>query len=68
MGMPDRTAVSYNTPVGTSLGVGIVSVESLQSAWQAPLNSLKIAGSIGKRAYSTAVIPDFGDLLVKINV
>lgn len=68
MGIPDRTAVSYNTPVGTSLGVGIVSVESLQSAWQAPLNSLKIAGSIGKRAYSTASIPDFGDLLVKINV
>lgn len=68
MGIPDRTAVSYNTPVGNSLGVGIVSLSSLQMAWQAPQTSLKIKGTIGQRANAAAQIKEFGDLLSKQNV
>ena len=68
MGVPDRTAVSYNTPVGNTLGVGIISVKSLQSAWEAPQNSLKVKNTIGQRANAAAQIKEFGDLLSKLSV
>jgi hypothetical protein len=68
MGVPDRAAVSYGTPVSNTLGVGIVSVESLRSAWTIPIVNMKIKDTIGRRTVATATIPEFGELLRKINV
>lgn len=68
MGVPDRTAVSYGTLVSNTVGVGIVSVTSLQSAWTAPIINMKIKDTIGKRAIAAATIPEFGDLLTKISI
>lgn len=68
MFIPDRTTVEYGTPVGTTVGVGIVSVRSLQNVWSAPLTNIKIPNSVGKRVANTAMISDLGNLLTKHNV
>jgi hypothetical protein len=68
MGIPDRTAVEYNTPVGNTLGVGIVSLKSLHAVWHAPSSSLKINNTVGRRGNAAATIKEFGDYLAAQNI
>lgn len=68
MFIPDRTTVEYGTAVGTTVGVGIVSVNSLQNVWNSPLTNIKIPNSVGRRVANTAMISDLGNLLTKHNV
>ena len=68
MFVPDRTAVEYGVPVGTTTGAGLIGVVSLQKAWEIPITNLKIKNSVGQRASKIAQISELGDLLARVNV
>jgi hypothetical protein len=63
MHVPSPASVSFNVPVESTTGTGIVSPASLQQLWSVSLDNIKTSNSLGARLKNVATIQEVGDLL-----